>query len=114
MFISKPEPVNLYCQIQICPVSFLLHPAAGNEAEGSAVDAVAQSAGPGRTVFKHMAQVGITHAAAHLHAVHAMTAVRKLRDGAGHDRLCKAGPSAAGIKFVGRGKKRLSCNDIHI
>ena len=77
----------------------------GDETEGSTVDAVAQSAGPGRTVFKHMAQVGITLAAAHLHAVHAVAAVREFRDGTGHDRLCKAGPSAAGIKFVGRGKR---------
>ena len=58
--------------------------------------------------------MGISLAAAHFHAVHAVAAVRVFRYCAGHNRLCKAGPSAAGIKFVSRGKKRFSCNDIHI
>lgn len=58
--------------------------------------------------------MGISLAAAHFHAVHAVAAVRVFRDNAGHDRFCKAGPSAAGIKFVSRGEKRFSCDDIHI
>lgn len=41
----------------------------GDEAEGGAVDAVAQAAAVGGAVLKHMAEVGVAEGAAHLHAV---------------------------------------------
>ena len=81
-------------------VAFGIELGGGDEAQGGAVDAVAQAAFVGGTVVKDVAEMGIGAAAAHLGAVHIVAVVVALGYGVGPDRTGEAGPAAAGLEFV--------------
>ena len=105
---------SLIYQPKQITVPFALHIFPGHKAQGRAVDAIALPAGFPRAIVKHMPQVRVARAASHLGPQHTMGSVFFLTDNIGINGPRKAGPAAAGIKLVGRGKKRFTGDYIHI
>lgn len=61
-------------------VAFLGHVLNGDEPQGCAVDAVAETAGCSRAIGEDVTEVGIAAGASHLRAFHAVAAVVTLDD----------------------------------
>ena len=80
-------------QIQEVSVALGLHPRVRHEAEGGAVDAVAHTVGRLRIAGEHMPQMGVTSAAAHLCAAHAVAQVLPFHHSRAFDGLCEGRPS---------------------
>lgn len=100
--------------MNIFTVAFFLHAAFGDEAQGSAVDAVAQAAERFRAVVEHMAQVGIAGRASHFGTYHAVRRVGQFRHECIIDRFRERRPSAARVELVGGEEQRLAGGDVHV
>ena len=76
----------------------------GNEPQGCAVDAVPDTVGGFRVIFKDMAQMGIACPASHLNALHSVAVVLDLHDGGFFDGFREGRLAAAALVFIGGGK----------
>ena len=83
-------------------ISFGFHFVIGNEPQGCAVDAVPDTVGGFRVIFKDMAQMGIACPASHLNALHSVAVVLDLHDGRFFDGLREGRPAAAALVFIRR------------
>ncbi len=95
-------------------VAFPVHVLERHEAQGRAVDAVAQASEFPGSVAEYVAEMGVASPAADFGAHHAMAQVGRLlqhfrRDGPGKGR-----PAASGLELVCRGKEGLARGDVHV
>ena len=95
-------------------IAFALHVGLRHEAEGGAVDAVAQSAGGFRAVVEDVTQMGIAAGTTHLGALHTVAAVVVFGQEVGVDGFGEGRPAAARLKLVGGEEERLAGGDVYI
>ena len=83
-------------------IAFGFHFVVGNEPKGCAVNAVPDTVGGFRVIFKDMAQMGIACPASHLNALHSVAVVLDLHDRRFFNGLCEGRPAAAALVFIRR------------
>ena len=81
-------------------VAFLFHIFIRDKTDGSAVDTITQAARFRRPVVENMAQMAVTHSAAHLRTVHVVAGILLFIHHLRSIGFGKAGPAAAGIKLI--------------
>ena len=101
-------------QLAELAIPFLLQILLGDKPESSGIDAITQAPLFLRTVVEYMAQMGIRFAASDLGADHKMAEVRFFLHRMFGQRLRKAGPATAGIKFIQRAEQGFARHNIHI
>ena len=92
-------PIFVVCEesfenIHQVSIALSFHFVVGNEPEGCTVDAVPDTVGGFRVIFKDMSQVGIACPASHLNALHSVAVVLNLHDGRFFNGFCESGPAA--------------------
>ena len=95
-------------------IAFGFHFVVGNEPKGCAVNAVPDTVGGFRVIFKDMAQMGIACPASYLNALHPVAVVLDLHDGRFLDGLREGRPAATALVLISGGEQRFSCDNVHI
>ena len=78
------------------------HFVVGNEPKGCAVNAVPDTVGGFRVIFKDMAQMGVARTASYFNALHSMAVILDLHDGWFLDGFREGRPAATALVFIRR------------
>ena len=106
--------ISILKQVQKVSVALGFHFSIGDKAQGCAVYAVTHAVRRLRVFGKHMTEVGVTSAAAHLRAAHPVAQILFFHHGGTFDRFGEGWPATGALVLIRGGKKRLAGDDIHI